>query len=64
MAPIETFLSEMFGFQRFAKDKALQEMIDDTLNRYDRDRFSLSLDDLAAAAGGVTYMPPKSKESD
>ena len=57
MPVMETLLSEMFGFQLFERDSRLQDMIDDTLYRYDDDMF-ISADDLAAAAGGIAYIPP------
>ena len=56
MPDMETLLAELFGYQLFEPDKRLQLMTEDTLSRYDD--YVLSLNDLEAAAGGVSDIPP------
>ena len=55
MPDMETLLAELFGYQLFEPDKRLQLMTEDTLSRYDD--YVLSLNDLEAAAGGVSDIP-------
>ena len=37
MPDMETLLAEMFAFQRFERDESIQDLINDTLSRYDDD---------------------------
>jgi len=55
------FLAEMFGFQLFERDGRLQALIRETLNRYEDRDARIPADDLAAAAGGLTDVPPDSE---
>ena len=61
MQNMETMLAELFGFQQFEEDEGLQQLIDDTMDRFDNS--VLSTDDLAAAAGG-NYVAPAEEGSD
>lgn len=61
MPEIETMLAELFGAQLFEKDPELQAMIDDTLSRYSDGDGHISLDELSAAAGGLSDIPADSK---
>ena len=56
MPDTEILLAELFGYQLFEPDKRLQLMTEDTLCRYDD--HVLSLNDIEAAAGGVSDIPP------
>lgn len=62
MPDMETLLAELFGFQQFERSARLQELIDETLNRYDDD-LRLSTDDLETAAGGINVPPPDNEGS-
>ena len=62
MPDIETLLAELFGFQQFERDEALQRLIDDTLERYGD--AGLSADDLDAAAGGTRASDREGEGSD
>ena len=55
-------LAELSGFQQFERNAGLQELIDETLNRYDDD-LRLSTDDLETAAGGINVPPPDNEGS-
>ena len=57
MPDMETLLAEMFAFQRFERDESIQNLINDTLSRYDDDLL-LTFEDLADAAGGLEPSPP------
>ena len=61
MPDMETLLAELFGFQEFEADQGLRQLIDDTLDRFENS--VLSMDDLAAAAGG-NYVAPAEEGSD
>ena len=56
MPDTEILLAELFGYQLFEPDKRLQLMTEDALSRYED--YVLSLNDLEAAAGGVSDIPP------
>ena len=61
MQNMETMLAELFGFHEFEKDEGLQQLIDDTMDRYGTS--VLTLDDLAAAAGGKHAAPSDAEGS-
>ena len=58
MPDMETLLAELFAFQRFEPNERLQNMINDTLSRYDDD-FMLSTGDL----GGINVSPTEDEGS-
>ena len=62
MQNMETMLAELFGFQQFEEDEGLQQLIDDTMDKFDNS--VLSTDDLAAAAGGNHAAPSDAEGSD
>lgn len=62
MPDLEIQLAELFGFQQFEEDEGLQQLIDDTMDRFDNS--VLSTDDLAAAAGGNHAAPADEEGSD
>lgn len=60
----ETKLSSIFDFQRFARNKKLQSLIDDTESRYD---YSLTDDDLEwvnAAGEEIDFKDKKDDDDD
>ena len=62
---LETTLKNLFDYQRFERSSALQSVIDDTLDRCDRNGSSVLRDeDLAMAAGGAGADYPRESEHD
>ena len=51
---LEAAVKKLFDYQRFEQNAALQDVIDEVLDRYAQPRpVALADDDLAMAAGGV-----------
>lgn len=62
---LETALKSMFDFQRFEPSTALQDVIDEVLDRNAQiSPLALSDEDLALAAGGTRTLEEDSQEPD
>lgn len=62
---LETALKSMFDFQRFEPSTALQDVIDEVLDRNAQiSPLALSDEDLALAAGGTRTLEENSQEPD
>lgn len=65
MKKMESYLKEMFAFQKFDTTSPMYDLTDKVLAKYgldDEDELMLSFDDLASVAAGVNIEQPDDDE--